>query len=236
MIVFLLLLSIGHDDRRAVAALFRPNENVSAWLQMVKVHLPKATPIICVESQRHVSKVLDLHPDARVVLVHFKRCSSPAWPLCPGTGSAHNDGYRNMCRLWYSDIWQYFTGFDYVLRIDADIELHHVGKVITETIASPRVQGPDAPFVTEGMAHLFGAKGPASRNPYSNVMAVNLTWVRQSAVLAQWFNLVRATNCICHNRWGDLPLWGETLRAMNIPLVALPNWEYVHGSHHALIK
>ena len=141
-----------------------------------------------------------------------------------------------MCRLWYSDIWQYLHDFDYVVRIDSDVSLHRVGEVFTDTVASPYVQGKDAPYVIEGMAQLFGAQEPSKRNPYSNVMAVNLTWVRQSAELAMWFNLVRATNCICHNRWGDLPLWGETLRAMNISLVALPHWEYFHGSHNNLIK
>ena len=192
MINCLMLLSIGHA-KQAVAALFRPQEDASGWLQMVKVHLPNATPIIFTENQPSKGG-----PDAKVIVVPFSSCKGPAWPLCPGNGTTkHGDGYRNMCRLWYSDIWQYFDGFDHVVRIDPDVKLVSVGKVLTETVASPRVQGPDAHFVTEGMAHLFGHRKAASRNPYSNVMAVNLTWVRSSAGLAQWFDLVRATNCIC---------------------------------------
>jgi len=138
-----------------------------------------------------------------------------------------------MCRLWYSDVWALFKNYDVVIRVDSDISIKKAGAFTTDTLSSPHIKGPDSAFVTEGMVTLFGAT--ASRNPYTNVMVANMTWIRSDRNLHMWFALVKATNCICQNRWGDLPLWGNTLAALKIDLHALPGWAYRHGSHHKFI-
>ena len=205
---------------------------MNSWVKMVTTHLPYAEPVLITEDNIHKRILQDQYPDLLVIKAHFKPCDGPSWPLCPHDGTKHGTGYRNMCRLWYADMWNYFRQFHTVVRIDSDITLIKVGELNANTIASPHFTGADYHGVTEGMHELFGASRPSSINPYTNVMVVNLTWVRSSAKLHMWFDLVRATNCICHNRWGDLPLWGETLRAMSLPAVKLQGWKYSHRSHN----
>ena len=219
----------------AVACLFRPTDNVTVWVDMVTRRIPDATPVLIAESETHGATLRRNYPGMVVKVAQFKPCDRPAWALCPGTGTTHGVGYRNMCRLWYADMWQLFDRFDAVVRVDSDITILRTGSIATATAASPAVVGADKAIVTEGMHVLFGANKPSTANPYSNVMVVNLTWARTDAGLHRWFDIVKATNCICHNRWGDLPLWGETMRAMGLPVVALPGWRYSHRSHHNVV-
>ena len=219
----------------AVACLFRQSDNVTRWVAMVTRHIPQATPVLITESHHHAQQLQIAHPGLTVVTAQFEPCGGPAWPLCPLTRGGHNSGYRNMCRLWYADMWPLFDGFDAVVRVDSDITIVKAGAVTAETIASPHIRGADASYVTEGMHTLFGAAARCTKNPYTNVMVANLTWIRTSATLHMWFDIVKATNCICHNRWGDLPLWGETRRAMSLDVTELPGWRYKHGSHHDIL-
>ena len=63
-------------------------------------------------------------------------------------------------------------------------------------------------------------------NPYTNVMWIRIAYARQM----QWvFDAVDASGCIFSNRWGDLPLWGATVRLQGhaSPLALA----YEHRSH-----
>ena len=67
-------------------------------------------------------------------------------------------------------------------------------------------------------------------SPYTNLMFINLTWAReQRGIIAA----VDRTNCIYAARWGDLPLWGATLRLRGFTEQEQLPLSYFHGSHGA---
>ena len=71
-------------------------------------------------------------------------------------------------------------------------------------------------------------------NPYTNSLWLDLAWVR-SVEVQTVHRAVEATYCVYTNRWGDSPLWGGTMRLLNLPTVFL-NLSYIHGSHRREIK
>ena len=67
-------------------------------------------------------------------------------------------------------------------------------------------------------------------------MFVQVKWAFSDVALIEIFDRVEETNCICINRWGDLVLWGDTLRVIEKRAVIMSNWSYYHGSHGKLIS
>ncbi len=139
-----------------------------------------------------------------------------------------------MCRLWFSALWPYLTDYDFILRIDIDnkylqgawpTDVHYFGTVTC-------VSG-DSGDVTVGLSETIWEHyvQPQKRYPYTNVMFVNVTWATTDADLQSIFQRVEETSCICINRWGDLPLWGETLARLGLRPELMSGWEYSHASH-----
>ena len=130
---------------------------------------------------------------------------------------------------------------------------------LPRAISSTRWQGMDTPHVIRGMAALFaslewresgggsssGGTGASGVNatdaamaerweregwvsPYTNLMFINLTWAREQRAIIE---AVDRTNCIYAARWGDLPLWGATLRLRGLKAQEQLPLSYFHGSH-----
>jgi len=94
----------------------------------------------------------------------------------------------------------------------------------------------DNPNVTNGLTETIWGREISRRRtevyyPYTNVMFVNVQWILHEASLRNIFDTVEFSNCICINRWGDLPLWGETLGKLGVEIEVMRDWNYLHRSH-----
>jgi hypothetical protein len=130
---------------------------------------------------------------------------------------------------------------------------------LPRAIASTHWQGPDKPWVVRGMHQFFegrdrerAARPDANASaatssstatnlsaywqqwssPYTNVMWMNLSWVRGQR---ETIEAVNRTECIFTSRWGDLPLWGATLH-MQRQASQLLDLSYEHGSHGVVVR
>ena len=109
-------------------------------------------------------------------------------------------------------------------------------------VSSPYFQGEDNPEVTVGMTQLFrnvatklGGEWPQKPwiSPYTNLMLYDLAWnASSSRELRLAFDKVHGSNCISINRWGDLPLWGATLKLLGAPPFTF-RMPYKHGAKDA---
>jgi len=193
-----------------------------------------------------------LRPRVRLIDVssEFIHCNSVdiSSNICQRTplSEGFSVGYKHMCRLWYSGIWPFLKDYDFILRIDIDNSYLH-GEWPTHINFFGTVScflGQESPDVMVGLSEFFsetvsGANKdlevlpPVSKKgyPYTNVMLVNVKWAINNADLLSIFQQVEDTKCICINRWGDLPLWGETLAKLGLRPEMMSGWRYRHGSH-----
>jgi hypothetical protein len=71
--------------------------------------------------------------------------------------------------------------------------------------------------------------------PYTNVMYVDLNWLRNSTIISSFTQAVVDTGCIYGNRWGDMPLWGAALLLAHEPQSQFV-FPYYHGSHNTYVS
>lgn len=71
--------------------------------------------------------------------------------------------------------------------------------------------------------------------PYTNVMYLDLDWLRNNTIITLFTQAVVDSGCIYGNRWGDLPLWGAALLLAQEPHTRF-QFPYYHGSHNTYIK
>lgn len=69
--------------------------------------------------------------------------------------------------------------------------------------------------------------------PYTNVMYVDMNWLRTNALIREYQYRVEQSTCIMVNRWGDMELWGYITGIAQIQPYLLPI-SYVHFSHHCV--
>lgn len=166
-------------------------------------------------------------------------------------------GYKSMCWFWYSTAWKLLDaqGYRFVLRVDDDCVLKeapwpdHPG-----VISAPLWTNKEAGWVMNGMTKFFQKRytlppvqdwlGPPVENknwhipgsPCTQIMMVDIPAIAKDDRVQELWQAVYDTNCIYINRWGDLPLWGFTVAALDIPLLNMTGWEYFHGSHHRMVQ
>ena len=197
--------------------------------------------------ERGLEKTLPTQLRERVRLIdlsgEFTRCIAEprASEICHETkvSKLFSTGYRHMCRIWYSALWQHMKDYDFILRFDIDnkiiigtwpTNIRHFGTV--------KCVRDDNPLVTVGLSKtIWGNLKEHSEKiyPYTNVMFVNVRWATTNADLLDIFQRVEDSNCVCINRWGDLPLWGETLSRLGELPEVMPGWKYAHKSHGSTI-
>ena len=224
---------------------------VAAWVRAVQ-HL---APYMCilVDSESYgvwlasalSEQILaETMENVRIINVagEFSACNTrPA----PGSKCVENNyfshGYKRMCRLWYSAVWSYLSDYEYILRFDLDnvygrgdwpVNIEHVGTVTC-------IDGDNSNYMVGLKETLWGpdiARRGRSPYPYTNVFFVNVQWVLHEPRLRHLFDLVDESNCVCVNRWGDLPLWGESLSKLGIRVRIMQDWAYLHGSHNSEIS
>lgn len=229
------------------------------WIEDIE-HLAHHVCILT-ESSRHsawLHAALDAKLTAQLrervrvidVSVEFERCAevAPSSRVCQQTKRSRqfSIGYKHMCRLWFSAVWSYLNDYDFILRMDIDNK-HLQGAWPTgiQYFGTVKCISEDSGDVTVGLSETVWEHyvqpqkrypweryvQPQKRYPYTNVMFVNVTWATTDEDLQSIFQRVEETNCICINRWGDLPLWGETLARLGLRPEVISGWKYSHASH-----
>lgn len=242
------------SERNATVTLLQPRTDVEymreveRWIASVERFGQDVVLLSENEVQRQVLSELTRRSTATVRVVsveqEFAPCDydSSIESVCRRTreSDARSDGYKRMCRLWYSAVWKYLSEYNYVLRLDLDNtivtgewpeNIHRFGTV--------KCVKRDSPDVTDGLSSFFGHEARSRWfqyrrervYPYTNVMFINVQWVLSNGDLQKTFEAVERTNCICINRWGDLPLWGETLASLGYRPQIMEGWLYRHGTH-----
>ena len=176
--------------------------------------------------------------------------------LCPPTqlSSIFSIGYKNMCHFWSIDFLNYLSDYTYIIRIDEDcnilniptnlIELYNANNIM---FSSAYYQGEDDPNVTIGLDKFFNIFMEKNnikpyknsvKCPYTNVMIVNVDYFNKNTVVQKVLKLIKETNCIFSNRWGDLPIWGYILSYLVDDKLYLKDdtISYIHGSHNKKIN
>ena len=222
-------------------------ESLAKWVRSVE-HLSDEVCLL-IDDASHEARLLprlrsSLHEKLfnriRIIDVsaEFAPCDAQATSeYCSRTelSEAKPDGYKRMCRLWYSGVWKYLKRYDYILRFDEDnLLVHGHWPEDIRHFGTVKCVHQDAADVTLGLTKFFWNSDRREHEkfyPYTNVMFVNVQWVLSDINLQYMFRAVERSNCICINRWGDLPLWGETLARLGVRPRVLHNWSYVHASH-----
>lgn len=176
--------------------------------------------------------------------------------LCPPTNvsQSFSMGYKNMCYFWSINFLEYLKDYEYILRVDEDCLLQSIPTNIFETykernimFSSPYFQGDDDFPVIVGMKKLFVTYMKSNhlhpqktdiRCPYTNVMIFKIQYFRNNSIVQNILHLIKSSNCIFSNRWGDLPIWGHILTLLVDPSLYLEekSISYLHGSHGRMIN
>jgi hypothetical protein len=156
-------------------------------------------------------------------------------------------GYRHMCHFWFIGFLEYLKDYSYVLRIDDDcIVQSNIDEIFKELEDKVCVYGAcagDHKDVTKGMndfslQHIETDLGPRDPSgPYTNLIGFNLLKIKSNERLKSYMDQVDISNNIYIYRWGDLPLWGESLHYLfdNNDHSQLPI-KYYHGSHNMFLN
>lgn len=176
--------------------------------------------------------------------------------LCPPTSLSSNFsiGYKNMCYFWSINFLNYLINYDYIIRIDEDCNLLHIPIDIIDSYSKNNIvfssayyQEEDEAAVTVGLYKLFNSF-IAQNNikpyknkiecPYTNFMVVNINYFNNNEQVQKILKLIKESNCIFSNRWGDLPIWGYILSYLIDEKMYLKDDSimYIHGSHKKKIN
>lgn len=158
-------------------------------------------------------------------------------------------GYRQMCRFNMFHIWNEVSDYDYIFRIDEDIEIincdpnlfdymnsrkiiYMTGRFTKET---HRLTNETLPFYLIENTNLDVKKVYNHRNPYTNLFASNVEfWL--SADIQSILKLIALTDDQLKFRWGDHTVQGLVLNHKKVSINLFPKLEYKHISHDLVIK
>lgn len=193
------------------------------------------------------------------VFQHYHHVSNP---ICPpsSVSQSFGPGYFSMCYFWFLKFQEYVSQYDWMLRIDADCilqvdsrrNIYYLKKNVHFAAAKwLNLEGEEADNISErdGGSVVIGMRNLTQnfafdhgiydyirtwRGPYTNVMYINLEWLRRAQIISKYMSVVEESGCIYGNRWGDLPLWGAAIHIAKEPTRRL-NLSYFHGSHDTLV-
>ena len=174
-----------------------------------------------------------------------------------GPTKQFNLNYRHMCSFWFVDFWNYVEDYELILRIDEDCNINFSIDSIflilnwQNKVAVFGNWVRDQEFVTTNLNTFtmqFLKENALNQNndliiqshrasgPYTNVLGLNLTLLKQNVLLQKYIAKVKESDNIYKYRWGDLPLWGEALFYFYNPAsYSKLNISYFHGSHNTFI-
>jgi hypothetical protein len=198
------------------------------------------------------------------ISVVFQDFHFVANPLCPPSilSDVKNTppGYNSMCYFWFAGFQDYVKDYDWMLRFDADCVLgidvrqniNHIPEKVhfastswtnLERSKFDKISEKGEGMVVRGLRnltiefaneHKIPGYIKSWKAPYTNVMYVNLKWLRSHSIINDYIKAVIKSGCIYANRWGDLPLWGAAIKIAKEPTIKL-KLPYFHGSHNVWI-
>ena len=164
-----------------------------------------------------------------------------------------NLGYRLMCRFHTHKIWKYVKEYDYILRADEDAMLGNLDYDIFKYMKENNLDympsrfmheyhdltNETLPQAAEKLLSGIWSKENYDQTelwiPYTNLYAASVKFFLKEEVFKFLNNITNDPEFLI-NRWGDAPLHGISLKAFSSPekIQTIPNFSYVHGSHHCL--
>ena len=166
-----------------------------------------------------------------------------------------NVNYRHMCHFWFVDFMKVTNTYNKLLRIDEDCFMQSSVDDIFSQLEGQYtfVAGvifPDSEPTSVGLNALtmsfIGANKSSlqfaiddvndtriSQGPYTNLIGYDLKKVRENVTFLKYQETVDKSEKIYERRWGDLPLWGESIYYIfgNDSMKIDKNIKYYHGSH-----
>ncbi len=174
--------------------------------------------------------------------------------LCPPTplSEQFTVGYKHMCHFWSVGLFEYLADYQYVIRMDEDVFLLDMNPHILETIVSQNIKFAmpwlcsvlDDPNVIVGMDVLLNRFCKQNNitmlvdydqicAPNTNFVIFDLQYFKNNKIVQDFLTAVDKSHGIYSNRWGDAPIWGIILFALQNETVYLCDQiEYYHGSHN----
>ena len=162
--------------------------------------------------------------------------------------------YRHMCSFWFVDFWKFVENYDMILRIDEDCMIDFIIPELFFVLQNKSVVygewSKDHDFVTYGLnkftqqfirTDIFNNNynnkpifNHRPSGPYTNVFGLNLERLRKNMMIQKYIKKIKESNYIYIFRWGDLPLWGESLFYFCDPIeyFKFEKIKYFHGSHN----
>lgn len=168
--------------------------------------------------------------------------------------------YRHMCHFWFIDFMNALPEtYDKILRIDEDCfmqsSVDYIFSQLDSHIFVAAIIAPDSEPTSIGLNALtmdFISKNKSSlpfaiadisdtrisHGPYTNLIAYDLKSVRQNMTFLKYQEVVDKSEKIYERRWGDLPLWGESIYYIfgNQSMKIDQNIRYYHGSHNCQVN
>lgn len=199
--------------------------------------------------------------DVSKVFKEFKAVNISQCPTNSFVRYMFSPGYHSMCYFWFIRFQKYVEQYDWLLRIDDDCILkrdvrHNIqllpknvhfasafwvdlSKVASDTIR-PGHEGSVVVGLRNLTIHYARQKQlfdsiHSWHAPYTNVMYIDLTWLRNNTIIQDYMKIVEESQCIYSNRWGDLPLWGAAIYLVSEPPYQL-KIPYFHGTHSMLVN
>ncbi len=158
-------------------------------------------------------------------------------------------GYRMMCRFNMYHIWDEVTDYDYILRVDEDIEIRDFDPFVFEIMEEKKIKYLTGRFTKEYHVQtnktlpvflientkLNVKKVYNHRNPYTNFYASSVKFWNKEDVKLLLEKIALSEQQII-NRWGDHTVQGVLLNHENTKINLFPKLEYSHISHDLVVK
>ncbi len=158
-------------------------------------------------------------------------------------------GYRQMCRFHMYHIWNEVSNYEYILRVDEDVEISKFDPYVFEYMASKNISYMTGRFTKETHnltnktlpkfliknTNLNVKKIYNHRNPYTNLYATAVDFWKNDDV-NDLLKKISLSDEQIKNRWGDHTVHGVMLNYRNERIELFPKLEYKHISHSLKIK
>lgn len=154
-----------------------------------------------------------------------------------------------MCRFNMFHIWDEVSNYDYVFRIDEDIEVLDVNPNIFEYLKENkitymtgrytkdihRLTNKTLPYFLLKNTDLNVKKIYNHRNPYTNLYISSVKFWKTEDVQSYLKTIALTDEQIIY-RWGDHTVQGLILNYKNVRINLFPKLVYKHTSHSLIIK
>jgi len=249
----IVVLTRGYSNLKDYQTLVNRNRHIEHCLQDKNIDIlifHEGNIFHQVEIQRASPSLKLIFIDIKKHNLAFKK-EYESIPVDPATAN-FNLGYRHMCSFWFVDFWHFVKEYDSILRIDEDCYIRFPPDKVFDSlkkyaIVTGKYENDDA-FVTKGlndctrkfiMEHkyeILTKKTPGG--PYTNLCGLSLEPLRRNSLLGEYIQTVKDSNMIYKQRWGDLPLWGESIHYIlgDDSLLIDTTLKYFHGSHNKCVN